>query len=175
MKTFEEKYTAWIDQRLSDEDRAAFEQELENVPEAERDRDEAHRLGALLRAHANAPSLTNNAFFNHQIVHRIQFAESVAQSSRRTWWQWSIPRLVTAGAIALVAAFVLFRTIVPSTTTAPSVANAAAASDPYFAEVVDAWTGDPSISVSTVYTPEDNVTVLWLDGLDYLPASYTLE
>jgi hypothetical protein len=175
MKTFEEKYTAWIDQRLSEPERVAFEKELANLPEAQHDREEALRLGALLRAHANAPALTNSGFFNHQIVHRIQFAESAGQVTRRIfWWQWSIPKLITAGAIALIAAFVLYQSIVPPTTTAP-VANAPQPAAPYFAEVVDAWTADPSISVTTVYTPEDNITVLWLDGLDYLPASYALE
>lgn len=176
MKTFEENYTAWIDQRLSDQERVAFEKELPNLPEAQRDRDEAVRLGALLRSHANAPALTNNEFFNHQIVHRIQFTESAGQVAPRfSWWQWSIPKLITAGAIALLAAFVLYQTIVPPTTPAPLAANAPQPAAPYFAEVVDAWTADPSISVTTVYTPEDNITVLWLDGLDYLPASYPLE
>jgi hypothetical protein len=45
----------------------------------------------------------------------------------------------------------------------------------YFAEIVDVRTEDPNVFASTVYTPTDNVTVLWLEGLDYLPASYALQ
>ena len=40
----------------------------------------------------------------------------------------------------------------------------------YFAQVVEAWPSDPSISATTVYNPQDNVTVLWLEGLDYMPS-----
>jgi hypothetical protein len=173
MKTFEERYTAWIDQRLSETERVAFERELDDIRVAEGDRADAHRLGQLLRSHGGAPSLTNADFFNHQLVHRIEFAEPRNRPARASWWRWSIPRLVTAGAIALTTAWVLFKTIVPPATS-PNVAHAPA-TEPYFAEVVDAWTDDPSISVTTVYTPEDNVTVLWLDGLEYLPANYALE
>jgi hypothetical protein len=173
MKTFEERYTAWIDQRLSPEEQALFEKELESLPEAARDRTEAHRLGELLRKHGAAPGLTNADFFNHQIVHRIRFAETFHESSRpRTWWRWSLPQLVVAGATALLLAFVLFQMMIPPTR---SPATASGGGAPYFAEVVDAWPSDPSISVSTVYTPQDNVTLLWLDGLDYLPASYVLK
>jgi hypothetical protein len=45
----------------------------------------------------------------------------------------------------------------------------------YFATVVDSRTFDPTISANTVYDPQDNVTVLWIDGLDYLPADYALQ
>ena len=41
--------------------------------------------------------------------------------------------------------------------------------------MVDARTFEPTISATTVYDPRDNVTVLWLDGLDYLPADYVLQ
>jgi len=150
-----------------------LQKELEDFQAAESDRAVAHRLGELLRAHGRPPPLTNGEFFNHQIAYRIRSTEARASSAPGGWWRWSIPRLVTAGAIALVTAFVLFKTLIPPVAS-PRVAHAAAG-EPYFAEVVDAWTDDPSISVTTVYTPEDNVTVLWLDGLDYLPASYALE
>ena len=40
---------------------------------------------------------------------------------------------------------------------------------------VEAWPADPSISATTVYNPDDNVTVVWLDGLDYIPATYALK
>src|SRR5687767_12135339 len=111
MKTFEEKYTAWVDQRLPEEERATFEKELADLARAEHDRADAQRLGSLLRTHASAPGLTNPDFFNHQIRHRIQVAKSAPGASPQTWWHWSVPRLITAAAMALLTAFVLFKTI----------------------------------------------------------------
>jgi anti-sigma factor RsiW len=171
MKTFEEKYTAWVDGQLSDEARQDFEKQLEALPVAAADRAEARRLGELLRSHGDAPQFTNADFFNHQILHRIGLEEpSPAMAGSRRWWHWSTPQLVAAGALCLVVAFVMFKTLMSG---APGGREAHAA--PYFAEVVDLWPADPSISATTVYTPQDNITVVWLDGLDYLPASYVLE
>ena len=45
----------------------------------------------------------------------------------------------------------------------------------YFATVVDARTFENNVSASTVYNSRDNVTVLWLDGLDYLPADSVVQ
>jgi hypothetical protein len=45
----------------------------------------------------------------------------------------------------------------------------------YFAQVVESWPADPNVSASTVYSPDDHMTVVWLDGLDYIPASDKLQ
>lgn len=170
MKTFEEKYTAWVDGNLPGGSVAAFEKELEGVSTASADRAEVHRLGALLRSHGHAPPLNNAEFFSEEIFRRIRAQEPLAAKSAATgWWRWSIPQLASTGAICLLIAFALFKMLVPSATPGK------AAPAPYFAEVVDVWPADPSISATTVYSPQDNVTVLWLDGLDYLPASYSLQ
>lgn len=178
MKTFEEKYTAWIDNRLPDDARIAFERELETVSGAAADRAEAHQLGELLRQHGSAPPLGNADFFSHQIEQRIRLQGTPSsQGSARGWWRWSIPQLLSAGAGCLLLAFVLYHTMLrqsPTTTVATNLATTRM-TDPYFAEVVDNWPADPSISASTVYTPDNNLTVVWLDGLEYLPASYELE
>ena len=53
MKTFEERYTAWIDGRLEGSALTAFEQELTRraaAGEAQADRQDTQRLRALLRA-----------------------------------------------------------------------------------------------------------------------------
>ena len=46
---------------------------------------------------------------------------------------------------------------------------------PYFAQVIDARPLAEGVSADTVYTARDNVTVVWLGGLDYLPADYKLQ
>ena len=50
MKTFEERFTAWVDGQLTGEALAAFEKELAAHPEATADRDAALKIGELLRA-----------------------------------------------------------------------------------------------------------------------------
>jgi hypothetical protein len=44
---------------------------------------------------------------------------------------------------------------------------------PYEASVINSKSDDPAVTTS-VYSG-DGMTVLWLDGLDYLPASYQLQ
>lgn len=167
MKAFEDKLTAWIDGELHGEELAAFEQELAAHPEAEREKAEALKLGDLLRQHPTAPSLTNGDFFNHQLTQRIA-AES-RQPRRETSTRsafWPIWRMAGAGAFCVLLTFVLYKAMIQPAAVEPS---------PYFAQVVDAWPSDPSISATTVYNEKDNVTVLWLSGLEYLPASTALQ
>ncbi len=166
MKPFEEQFTAWVDGKLTGDELAAFEKQLAEHPEAMAEREDAHRLGDFLRSHPTAPKLTNPDFFNHQLMQRIaaetpRIAEKVAHSF------WTLPRLLWAGAFSMVVAVALFRATIPMGTPATG-------DQKYFAQVVEAWPSDPSISATTVYSPEDNVTVVWLDGLDYIPATYAL-
>lgn len=167
MKTFEERFTAYIDGQLTGPALADFERELAQHPDAARDAGAARKLGRLLREHPTAPSLTNPDFFNLQIQQRIAADQP---RERRGGWSWSLPRLVWAGAACLLMAGAMFKMLIP-TGPQPFLDEAA----PYFAQVVESWPSDPSIYASTVYNPRDNVTVLWLDGLDYIPASYKLE
>ena len=166
MKPFEEQFTAWVDGKLSDEEVADFEKQLAAHPEAASDKESAQRLGDLLRAHPTAPRLTNPEFFNHQLLERIAAEMPRAAEPRRASF-WMLPRLAWAGAFCLLTAFALWKTLIP--TGAPSPGEST-----YFAQVVEAWPSDPSIWATTVYSPEDKVTVVWLDGLEYLPASYAL-
>ena len=165
MKTFEERYTAWIDGQLSGEALAAFEKELAAHPEAAEDRVAARKLGDLLRARATSPALSNTDFFNLQIQQRIEAEKPrprVEPVCGGGAFFLPISRLIWAGAACLGIAALLYKTIIPAAHT-PEASN-------YFAQVVESWPSDPSISATTVYDPKDNVTVLWLDGLDYMPS-----
>ena len=166
MKPFEEQFTAWVDDQLTGEELAEFEKQLVSRPEAAGDKAEAQRLGEFLRAHPTAPKLGNPDFFNHQLMQRIA-AETPRPLEKRQSWLLSLPRLAWAGAFCLALAFTLYKT----TVTTPVLP---APDSDYFAQVVETWPSDPSISATTVYSAQDNVTVVWLDGLDYIPASYAL-
>ena len=165
MKTFEERYTAWVDGQLSGDALAAFEKELESHPDAAEDRAAVRKLGDLLRSHATAPKLSNADFFNLQLQQRIEAEQPRARYAppRETGgFFWPISRLVWAGAACLGMAALLYKSLIP----APILPEPSK----YFAQVVEAWPSDPSISATTVYNPQDNVTVLWLEGLDYMPS-----
>jgi len=163
---FEQKFTAWLDGRLNVADAEAFEREMKDRGfDPETERDQSTRLGSLLRTHSTTPGMTNGDFFNHQIRHRIAQASASQPRLSNSWWTW--PRLALAGACSLVIAGALFTALIPH--------GSAADREPYYATVVDARTFEPTISASTVYDPGNNVTVLWLDGLDYLPADYAIQ
>lgn len=159
---FEENFTAWLDGQLDPEKTAAFEEELRARgfdPAAERAA--AERTHALLTRHSTPPEMGNVDFFQHQLLHRIEQAERETREPRvaRSWW--TFPRLAWAGAFCLLMAGLLFKTLIPT--------HSEAAGSDYFATIVDARTYEPTISVDTVYDSSNNVTVLWLDGLDYMP------
>ena len=167
MKPFEEQFTAWADGKLTDTELAEFEKQLAEHPEAVEEKEATLRLGKFLRSHATAPSLSNPDFFNHQLMQRIA-AETPRPVEKKRAPFWSIPNLVWAGAFCLTISLVLFKTTIPDGVTHLPKSN-------YFAQVVEAWPKGPNISASTVYNAEDNVTVLWLDGLDYIPATNNLK
>jgi len=165
---FEGRFTAWIDGQLEASDVTSFEQELlERGLDPAVERASARHLGTLLRDHASSPPMSNADFFNHQLRHRIaqEGPSAPAPLERRGWW--SLPRLAFSGAFCLLVAGALFQTLIPRGT--------AADHSPYFAEVIDARPLSDGISANTIYTARDNVTVVWIDGLDYLPATYQLQ
>ena len=126
MKTFEERYTAWIDGELAGNALTAFEQELTRraaAGEAEADRADAARLRTLLQDHLQAPALTNPDFFNHQIRGRIDADLAASPRGRDTTrstapglFAWGFARLAGLGAACLFAAAALYYGMMPPRT-----------------------------------------------------------
>ena len=170
MKTFEEKWTAWLDGKLTGKELAQFEDSLGDKAVAETERLEAKKLGALLKQELGADVLSNADFFSHQIQEAIQ-REEVAGSTRlrrgyggQAWW--SIPRLAWAGATSL-AIFIVCAFIVMQEDAQPP-------SD-YLTQIVTAKldpTANPYATTSVLEAKKDRVTVLWVEGLQSLPADY---
>ena len=170
MKPFEEKFTAWVDGQLTGAELAAFERELAaSHPDAAAEKADAERLRSLLRTHPTAPPLSNPDFFNLQLLQRIE-ADLPRKPARaeRPAFLWPLSRLAWAGAFCLLVAFGLFNATIPT-------GAGAGEKSPYFAQVIESWPGADTISATTVYNSRDNVTVLWLEGLDYLPGSPQLQ
>ena len=170
MKTFEEKWTAWLDGELRGKELAEFEASLPDRAVAEAEKLETQKLGALLKRQLSMRAMGNEEFFNHQLRERINAEypnESKLDEDLSPRFSWSIGRLVWAGATALalfvVCTFFVMRSKEP------------ADQSQYLSQILNARV-DPGISpnatVSIFQTKEDKVTVLWVDGLQSLPAEY---
>lgn len=167
MKTFEEKWTAWLDDQLTGKELADFEAALPDRAAAEAEKRDARKLGVLLKRELSTPVLTNEDFFSHQLRERIarEEASGEREGARSTWW--TVPRLVWSGAAAL-AMFVLFALIaVPD--------DEPAEQSQYLSSVLNARL-DPGVNPYATITPleskDERVTVLWTEGLQSLPSDY---
>ncbi len=170
MKTFEEKWTAWVDDEMSEAERAEFEASLEDRAAALAEKQQARKLGALLKDELRAPAMGNEEFFHHQLRSRIA-AESVpieprvAPAEREAWW--TIRRLLWTG-ISSLAVFAICAFFVMREEEAPDQSQ-------YLTQILNARVDpgvNPNATVSIFQTKQDRVTVLWVDGLQSLPADY---
>jgi hypothetical protein len=169
MKTFEEKWTAWLDGELTGKELADFEASLPDKAAAEAEKRDAKKLGAFLKEQLGANVLRNEDFFSHQIRERIlrenemPYREQPAEIS--TWW--TIRRLFWTGAASL-ALFIICALLVIRDK------NPAEQSQ-YLTQILNARV-DPAVSpnatISMFESKKDKVTVLWTEGLQSLPADY---
>src|SRR5437773_12133872 len=112
MKTFEEKWTAWLDGQLSGRELAEFEASLPDRAAAEAEKADVRILGALLKREVGVSAFANEEFFSLQLRESIRdisvpSAKREAKSSTR----WTIPRLWWPGTASL-AGFLTLRVLV---------------------------------------------------------------
>ena len=168
MKTFEEKWTAWLDGKLSGRELSEFEASLPDKATAEAEKADARKLGVLLRRELGVSALTNEEFFSHQLRERI--GESNGPSGERdakpsTWW--TIPRLLWTGTASLAVFLVLTVFVVRDKNPAEE--------SQYLTQILNARVDpviSPNATVSMFEVKQDRVTVLWTEGLQSLPADY---
>lgn len=168
MKTFEEKWTAWIDDQLTGRELDDFLASLPNRAAAEVEKQSVKQLGTLLRE--QAVTLSNADFFSHQLRERLQREEAdepdYEHEQEGGGW-WTIRRLLwgaaTSFAIFIICAVFVFRDKTPSS------------QSQYLSEILS-YRVDPNVSPDATITPfekkDDHVTVLWVDGLQSLPKEY---
>jgi anti-sigma factor RsiW len=177
MKTFEEKWTAWLDGQLSGSELAEFEASLPDKAAAEAEKRDAQKLGTLLRDELGAEAMANADFFSHQLRERIDRESAEGRRSRfarlrrartfeRSTW-WTVRRLAWSGAVSL-AIFVICAVV------ALRDKNPGEQSQ-YLTQILNARV-DPGVSpnatISIFETKDDRVTVLWVEGLQSLPSDY---
>jgi anti-sigma factor RsiW len=169
MKTFEEKLTAWIDGELTGPELVEFERELENHPEAFAEKEAALEIGNLLRTHLSAPPLRNADFFNHQILRQLHASEPAAVPAPRRFTFWTLPRMVYSGAFLLLLSTAFYFAAVPNTR------RQVRHNEQYVSNILNARSDDPSISATSFHSKEENVNVVWLDGMSYIPPDHKLK
>jgi hypothetical protein len=151
MKTFEQKFTAWLDGTLSGQELQSFESEHPSILHEKVD---FLKLKSLLRQSMRRPELESPDFFNSRIMEQISKERSTSIRSSR--WRWlGLPRLAWGGIVTLSVGFALFLTIIPH----------GDLSDPrtkYVAEVLKTKTKDHKVK-ATVENQKD-LTVLKLEG-----------
>ncbi|PYK70198.1 MAG: hypothetical protein DME44_12190 [Verrucomicrobia bacterium] len=97
MTTFEEKWTAWIDDELTGRELEEFLASLPDRAAAQAEKQNAKQVGSLLREQAMA--LSNADFFSHQLRGRLDRENAPIRSEPdaiRTGW-WTIRRLLWGG------------------------------------------------------------------------------
>jgi anti-sigma factor RsiW len=109
MKTFEERYTAYLDGLLSENEAAIFEQEQ---PALVAQKVEWTKLRRVLRENLVAVELTNTEFFNSQLLQQITGNAPSRRRSLVAGW-FGIPWLAWGGLGAVTAGITLFITLIP--------------------------------------------------------------
>jgi hypothetical protein len=171
MKTFEEKWTAWLDGQLTGRELLEFEASLPDRAAAEVEKTETRKVGELLKRELGTRTLTNEEFFSHQLRERIEQetgGSRVSAVRRRENSSWrTIPRLLWMGtaslALFLVCTFLVMQNEKP------------AEESQYLTQVLNARVDpvvSPDATVSIFEVKQDRVTVLWTEGLQSLPADY---
>jgi hypothetical protein len=167
MKTFEEKWTAWLDGELTENELAEFEASLPDKAAAEAEKSDAHKLGALLKEQLQTRAMGNEEFFHHQLRERIAADARAASAPEKSGVLWPIRRLAWAGTASLAAfclcTFFVIREKAPTD------------QSQYLTQILNAQVDpamSPNATISMFKSKEDRVTVLWVDGLQSLPSEY---
>ncbi len=171
MKTFEEKWTAWIDDQLSGTELIEFEASLPDKAAAAAEKGQAKKLGLLLKEELGAQALRNEEFFSHQLRERIKHETGNDSGGRRTiepaGTRWSMGRLAWAGATAL-ALFIALAVLVMRQ-------HEPVQQSEYLTQILQAKVDpgvNPNATITTFEAKKGRVTVLWTEGLKSLPADY---
>jgi anti-sigma factor RsiW len=169
MKTFEEKWTAWIDGELTGRELIEFEASLPDKAAAQAEKHDAQQLGTFLKEHLPCRAMGNEEFFHHQLRERIASESAVPTSPSagggRVWWPIGRMAWVGATALAIFTGVALF------------VVREKPAGDQsqYLSQILTARV-DPIVSPNATITmfesKEDKVTVLWVEGLQSLPSEF---
>jgi anti-sigma factor RsiW len=166
MKTFEEKWTAWLDGQLAGKELEDFEASLPDKEAAEAEKRDVKKLGTLLKQELGPQPFSNEEFFSHQLRERIGRESAQDRHGERSTW-WTLRRLTWAGATSLALFFICAFFVIRAPHPGPQ--------SEYLTQILNMQV-DPAVSpnatISVFETQEDRVTVIWTEGLQSLPSDY---
>jgi hypothetical protein len=113
---------------------------------------------SLLREHLIAPRLENPDFVNSRVLEAIERRNKVGEPAMPplrwlAWW----------GVVALLTAAMLTVVVLPQQAGRRSDAE-------FISQIVTARAEMPQLSVSEFRAPDRRGVVLWIEGVDYIPA-----
>ena len=157
-----------MDGKMSVGELEEFSAELSKYPRAEAERVAVEKIGQLLRGQV-VPPMRNEDFFNEQLAQRMRVEGGESEGREGgflgvDWgarWRW----LIWGGVVGLVVVGGLIWW----------AGGEVGGERGNGVEVVGLWPGDPSISASTIYDRQEKITIVWLEGLDYIPPTYALK
>jgi hypothetical protein len=161
MKTFEAKFTAWLDGLLAGEELRSFENEH---PSIQQEKADFLKLKSLLKEDLRHRELENPEFFNAQIMDQIRRETGAVSKSSPLLW-FGLPRLAWGWFCALSLGFALFFCMIPRGDLADPHAK-------YVAEVLKTKIANPKVKATV--ENQKNITIIKLEGLDKLPPGQDL-
>src|SRR5205085_10160156 len=170
MKTFEEKWTAWIDGELTGAELAEFEASLPDRAAAEAEKRGALKLQSFLKEYLPCPAMGNEEFVHHQLRERIAAETHVddpAESDAGSPVWWPLGRLIWVGATALAIFAVCTIFVMREAPTADQ--------SQYLSQILNARVDpvvNPNATITKFESKEDKVTILWVEGLQSLPSEF---
>ncbi len=111
---------------------------------------------ALLRENLPVPPLSHPDFVNSRVREEIRRPGPRRPVEPFHWLAW-------AGAASLAAAIVFSAVLLPGQFTPRSEGD-------FISQVIDARAGESRLSVTQFSVPDDGGVVLWIDGVDFIPA-----
>ena len=112
----------------------------------------------LLREHLTAPGLEHPDFVNSRVLEEIE-----REKKPRTSTLISLRGLAWSGIAAIVLAVLLTLVVLPHQVERRSEGE-------FISQVVLARAEMPQLSVSEFRAPDERGVVIWLEGVDYIPA-----
>jgi anti-sigma factor RsiW len=168
MSNFEERYTAWLDGKLDDAERAKFEAGLPDREAALADAAQWRALGGLMREMIAPMPVPHADFLNSQVLAAIRSETPAGDASRpaRSWFP--IGRLAWTGVFLAAVAAVLCWLWAPRDGGVPSEAK-------FISQVIDARSTDPKLGAYAFAVPGGKGAVLWVDDAGFIPATERLK
>jgi anti-sigma factor RsiW len=153
MKSFEEKYNAWVDGLLSGDELNSFEREQRATDK------QSHLAVRRLLREGMTRAVPHPDFFQRQILDQVE-RERTRQRIQRGRWL-GIPWIAWSGMVTLGAAVALFVVMIPHGDLSDPRAG-------YVAEVLKTKTGKSQVTATV--DNRKGMTIIKLNGLEKIPA-----